>query len=496
MQVTDIRITEQGPGVTRVTASVTSATWDRPREVWFEVPTDVADAGALGVADPWYAALLLPAMRRHEDLRIDAPLSQELVATQSQVQDFYSMWLPSSRRADVSAEGWPDLEAEGDGVGLFFSCGVDSWYSLLKSETQRKVGRSGLTHLVTVAGVDIDVGEWKADVVGTVQENTRRIAEEVGLSSVALATNVRQLYTSIGLSWRWGQAGALAAVALLLQRRFSRMIVASSLTSAMIAMDPEVAAFGCHPLLMPLFSTRLCELSVDGGESSRLQKVERVVESSHAMATLRVCWANHEPGYNCGKCGKCIRTSLELEVIGALTDAWTLPHPIDPEAIRSMGLLFPTDIHFLEERYRRLRELDADPEILAAIERCLERTTREYEGRRRAMDLLQDLVGAGALRDPGRGRAALRSRPDPRRCPAVHGGEWRLQRPALGRRPRDPWSSPGPVLPGRGSWWSGKGDFWAFDHYPSFALHLEQSFPAIATTPDVRIYDLDDRVTA
>ncbi len=110
----------------------------------------------------------------------------------------------------------------------------------------------------------------------------------------------------------------MAALVLMLQDSFRRIVVASGDNNATPVEDPESAAGSCHPLLVPLFSTAVCELVVDGGEASRLQKVERVTRSDATLRTLRVCWATDRPGYNCGRCAKCVRMCLDLAVFGAL----------------------------------------------------------------------------------------------------------------------------------------------------------------------------------
>ncbi|HEX5097061.1 MAG TPA: hypothetical protein VFX21_13635, partial [Acidimicrobiia bacterium] len=188
--------------MSRVAATVMSPAWSQPFDLWFDVPTDRADmAATCPAADPWVAALLLTAMRHGEDLRVDAPLTEDLRRALPQVQNVFAAWMPSATTIAVDAAGTYTSGVRGDGVGLCFSCGVDSWYSLLRSEDRRRFGRPpDVTHLLHVHGVDIDVGRWKADVAGTVAAHTIRIADAFGLTPVTIATNVRQLYSRVGLS--------------------------------------------------------------------------------------------------------------------------------------------------------------------------------------------------------------------------------------------------------------------------------------------------------
>ncbi|NNE96764.1 MAG: FAD-dependent monooxygenase [Acidimicrobiales bacterium] len=491
MAVEKIRTTIEAD-TARVTATIRSGWWSEPREVWFELPVDYADLEILTAADPWLAALLLPAMRQQEALRVGAPLSPELLNALPQMEGIYSTWQPCAAPINVHTSGVLPHRAAGDAVGLFFSCGVDSWYSLLKSEDRRLVGRSPeVTHLVTVAGVDVDVDERKADIIDAVARNTHRVADELGLGALALSTNIRQLYTSMGISWHWGQAGALAAISLLLQSRFRKMIVAAGPTNANVAMFSEMEAGGCHPLLMPLFSTGLCEISIHGGEASRLQKVGRVVDSQLALDTLRICWASHETGYNCGRCAKCVRTALELEIVGALDRCATLPHPIDPKVVSKLRILFPHEILVLEERRDRLAEKGADPEILAALDAAIERSKDEEGGRERALQVIEGAIDPDEVflildEDELRfdlARTHANARPFTERQGVFNGvpadddhalaelGEARR----AGVRKFVIWES----------------DFWALDYYPRFAEHLAAEGRQIAATPEVLVYEFD-----
>src|SRR3712207_1865536 len=131
MTVTDITTEKRGES-TWVGAQVGSSSWSRARTIWFEVPTPSAGSDSLLAADAWLAALLLPAMLLGQDLHIDAPLSSELTTVLPQLQAIYGAWMPSTTPIEVHASGTRGPRAVGDAVGLFFSCGVDSWYSLLK----------------------------------------------------------------------------------------------------------------------------------------------------------------------------------------------------------------------------------------------------------------------------------------------------------------------------------------------------------------------------
>jgi hypothetical protein len=441
-------------------------------------------------ADLWLAALLLPAMRMREPFEIDAPLSPELLEALPDLQAVYASWLPAAAAVEVHAERRAGPAPAGSGAGLFFSCGVDSWFSLLKAQERKRRGLPSLSHLVVVHGVDVDVGPRKADVARELVDNARRVADVHDLGLVPVTTNLRQLYTRVGLSWHWGQAGALAAIGLALRPAFANVVVAAGPTNASVLLHPEIEAGGCHPLLLPMFSTAGCEFSVDGGEVSRLRKVTTVADSPLALDTLRVCWASHEPGYNCGRCAKCVRTMLELELAGALQRCSTLPHVFDPRVVARVRVLFPHEVLVLRERYRLLAALDGDDAVLKALEEAIARAEADIAAAERALEVIRSRVlphERFVLADADELRFEL-ARTHPNALPFTeHDG-------LFNGFPRDGAAAVEELervrREGAGTLVVWKGCFWMLDHYRQLAAHLAARYPLVSSGSEIMVFDL------
>jgi hypothetical protein len=489
MKVTRIR-TSHVPNACRITASVSSPAWARPFELWFEVPSEWGASIDVEAADPWLAALLLPAMRTRDPLEIDALLSPELHEVLPDLQAAYAAWLPAAVGVEVHAERRSAPAPAGSGTALFFSCGVDSWYSLLKAQERRRRGLPSVTQLVVVHGVDIDVGPRKVDVARELVDNAQRAADEHNLGLVPVTTNLRQLYTRVALSWHWGQAGALAAIGLALQPAFANVVVAAGRTNASVILRPEAEAGGCHPLLVPMFSTRGCEFSVDGGEVSRLRKVAAVAASPLALDTLRVCWASHEPGYNCGRCAKCVRTMLELELAGALRRCATLPDVLDPHAVARIRLLFPHEVHLLRERHGRMAALDGENAVLKALEEAIARAEADIAASERAQDVIRSRVPRDArfvLIDADELRFEL-ARTHPNAQPFTeHDG-------LFNGFPRDGAAAVDELerlrRDGGRALVVWKNCFWVLDHYRDLAAHLAAHYPLLWSDSEILMFDL------
>jgi hypothetical protein len=100
-------------------------------------------------------------------------------------------------------------------------------------------------------------------------------------------------------------------------------------------------------------------------------KTAIVARSSLAMETLRPC-AGPSADYNCGRCEKCLRTMLDLTLAGALERSHTLPHEIDPEALReSLRPGGPVHMADFGRRLDALRAAGKAPAVCQALEEHL-----------------------------------------------------------------------------------------------------------------------------
>jgi hypothetical protein len=198
------------------------------------------------------------------------------------------------------------------GVGVFFSGGVDSFFTTLKHEPT-------VSHLVFVRGFDI----FDADSARAMAalDSARSAADELGKELIDVTTNLRD-FTEAFARWGLAHGPGLATIALALQSQVGRMLIPSSGTYA------DLIPWGSHPLLDPLWSTETLEVVHDGCESSRMAKVESVASSRIALRHLRVC-NRQEAAYNCEVCEKCTRTMVSLRLAGALDRCPTFSHQLD-----------------------------------------------------------------------------------------------------------------------------------------------------------------------
>src|SRR6266516_6227177 len=98
--------------------------------IWFRFPGEYS-AGELD-ASPFLPALLVTSMWWNEKLTIDGPVSVRLLANVEEAMSLYHGLFPSLPAVGVSAPSH-GLSRGKAATACFFSRGVDSWYSVLRS---------------------------------------------------------------------------------------------------------------------------------------------------------------------------------------------------------------------------------------------------------------------------------------------------------------------------------------------------------------------------
>jgi hypothetical protein len=354
MRVSAIEVTEQ-------TASCQVQAWVEsesdqfePFPLWYRYPAWCRPYLSAENGDPFLAALLTGAMLRGEDLTLEAPVSPRLLEALPELQAIIGAFEPTSRQIAVHAEARAHSTsgpAVTPGNGLFFSLGVDSFYSLLKNRRDHPADARTITHLLTLHGLDFPDRPWQDAFPPHFLASAQRVADGVGAELLPIVSNVRRATAALG-TWPPQHGGALIASALALGPLLGRIHIAASTTY------DRLYPWGSHPLLDPLWSTETLTVVHDGCELNTIDKTRVIAElrPDLVMTTLRPC-AGYGGGYNCGACMKCLRTMLDLLQFGYLEQCQTLPHEIDVERLRVV--LRPGGPVHVADFTRRLRAFEA-----------------------------------------------------------------------------------------------------------------------------------------
>jgi len=299
---------------------------------------------------------LLPAMRRRQTIYTSGSASVLFLVNLEKVQDFFLEWKPNySRVAIKGAEALTDIIPGGDRVGLFFSAGLDSFFSLFRHMDE-------ITDLIFIHGFDIPPD--RLSQIEMVSQAVRKVADQYGKRLVEVDTNA-STFATYYLPGHQVYGAILASVGYLLYPSFHKIYIAAAHTYD--TLEPN----GSHPDLDPLWSSEGLEFFHDGIEATRLEKAARVGQSQIAMETLHVCLENRGGAYNCGKCQKCLRTMIDLRMTGTLERCKTFDMPLDLKRVARLRPQRSSRRVFLEEILEALESDYSDPELEQAVRKAL-----------------------------------------------------------------------------------------------------------------------------
>jgi hypothetical protein len=283
-----------------------------PEDVWIDVPGSAGGITTSG--NPWAVALLPLAATLDEPLTLPAPVDATLLENLKQVLRVWRSWYPYVADVPITVDGEATPgSARGDRVGALFSGGVDSFYTLLRERGDAHPSeRVNIQDLITIWGFDIPLAN--AEAFGRLRARFRQVAAAGGKGLIDVATNLRET------RWReanWGEIGhgcALAAVCHALEGRLGCVLIPS--TGGYRDLHP----WASHPLTDPLLSSAGLTFIHDGASARRVDKLETIRGSQSALRELRVCWRG-ESDRNCGRCTKCLRTMIALELLGSPSES-------------------------------------------------------------------------------------------------------------------------------------------------------------------------------
>jgi hypothetical protein len=323
--------------------------------------------------DPFVAALLPPAMFLNETLSIEAPVSRKLFEAIPRIQSIYRSWEKSYAETVVEAPvRQTAVPRAASNVGLFFSMGVDSSYTLCKNLQDCREGSEPITHLILINGFDVYL--WEQTRFPPLLNAVSQVAAALNKSVLPVTTNLRDFSDRV-VDWVRAYHGpALASVVLALGGAIRKAHISAGLTY------DSLTPLGSHPLLDPLWGTEQIAFVHDGLEADRLAKIRFLGHSPILVANLRVCATSEiTEAYNCGQCEKCLRTMIALHAAGLLQKCLTLPHHIDVERVRNSRIDNSVVRNILHDLAGALGESNEDFEIRTALVECLERNSAVEE---------------------------------------------------------------------------------------------------------------------
>ncbi len=303
---------------------------------------------------------ILPCLSVRCNMRLDCEISRQLLNSTSKIMDIYCAWDSSFNRIDI--ENAIPVEKDNpteNRVGVFFSGGVDSFYTLLRN-------RDDITDIIFVHGFDLRLDETglREKTAGMVRD----VGANLGKNVIEIETNLREFLDHF-VNWlSLGFGPALTSVGHLLAPFFKKLFISAGYTYA--NMEP----CGSHVLLDPLWSSDSLEFVHYGAEASRVDKVAFISSFDVALQSLRVCTVKADGAYNCGECIKCLRTMINLYVVGVLNKCKTFPLELELGKIdKTFIFLRESEQGFIRQSMRVIEERCGDKKLYKVLQKVLNR---------------------------------------------------------------------------------------------------------------------------
>jgi hypothetical protein len=356
------------PGHLRLSGLVTeAAAADGP--VWTDVPeslaTDVPER-----LDAWLLWLLPHAFETQQELVLEGAVDAELLRNAHELMEIWSRWRPGWRPIPIRTES---ADASGDGplsaprrTGLFFTGGVDSFFTLFHHDAMAREHpewrERPIDDMVYVWGFDIPLAN--ASAFETKRKTVERIARDTGKRSLILVTNLRET----GVRQRWDtlmHGPALGGVGLLLGTAWKTALLSSWFC------HEDTDPWGSTGITDPLLSTSATRTRPYGGGHDRFEKLAFLARFPVVLETLHVCWEARSEA-NCGRCEKCLRTLIALDILGVRERATTFPSgPPDLGRLTEVWNDRPLYVRMYAQLRDHASRAGRD-DVVAAIDACLQ----------------------------------------------------------------------------------------------------------------------------
>ena len=451
-----------------------------PFDLRLLLPPDLVEPEHPLSGDALLAGLLLPAMKLGESLQIEAPVSPRLLRSTPRIQAMYRAWEPRLSSVKVLAEPRPDPPRSSAGrVGLFFSGGVDSSYSLARNRIDHPLNEDRIEELIVIHGNDIKLSDPRGRLMDQKFDRIRRLAESLEVAAHRVSTNVQELTDRLSIPWGSLAHGAcLTGLGLSLQDRYRRLYIAPCSGSW-----HKLMPTGSHPLLDPLWSTETLEFVHDGCEATRLERIALLARQPDILRGVHVCWDRESLDLNCGHCSKCLLLAVGLQAVAPETGI--RPPEIDLEALATVKLVIPAEVDWCSELIDAL-ERPEDADLREALIQVRDRFRDYFERLQRAARHLRRLAPGSTpfvLIDEEGIREKLGAGIPFLERDGVFAGNPPDDAAAIAEIERQRAAG----VPLLAIWWC---CFWILDHYAGLRRHLDAHYPRIFMDDSLWVYDL------
>lgn len=282
--------------------------------LWYEVEEAYKKYLTIERADGFLVALLFYALKNEEDIEVQAPISENLYYSITKYLIPLLVKIHGFKRIKIYCDTLISSPIENaGGVGTGLSCGIDSFATIvdhMDSDTPMSYRISHFTFFNVGSHGDFG-GEKARRFFKERAEVVKQYADECNKEFITVDSNISEI-----LQMNFRQTNTLRSLSaiLVLQKLFKSYYYSSGYPITRFSLSNETTnSFDIFN--MSMLSTETTRFYSSCPIMNRVEKTKLVSKYSPTYRHLNVCFFNKE---NCGKCPKCLRTLLTLEVIGMI----------------------------------------------------------------------------------------------------------------------------------------------------------------------------------
>ncbi|MGM8364864.1 hypothetical protein ACLIBG_05195 [Virgibacillus sp. W0181] len=282
--------------------------------LWYEIDDKYGEYLTDETADGFVVGLLFYALKHGSDMRILAPLSQNLYYSINNYLIPLLVKIHGYKQIKITCNLLRHDPIKNKGaVGTGLSCGVDSFATIIDhlNDDCPEGYKINYFTFFNVGSHGDNGGERARDLFKERAEITRKYAEEVNKEFITVDSNISEI-----LMMNFEQTNTLRSLSavLILQRLFNVYYYSSSVPITRFKLNKKNTN-GYDIFNMSMLSTETIRFYSSCPMMTRVEKTKLVAKYEPSYKYLNVCFYEEN---NCGKCPKCLRTLLTLEVIGEI----------------------------------------------------------------------------------------------------------------------------------------------------------------------------------
>lgn len=284
--------------------------------LWFEADKKYEPYMTPERSDAFVVGLLWPALKKGEDIAVKGAMSEKLFYSLNHhlIPLLAQMFKKKYKQIQVHCENLDSTRLKNDqAVGTGLSCGVDSLHTIVMHQSDSTPPHYQPTHLTY-----FNVGSNHLTGSGGLMQRKFRgrtkiaaaCAKELGKPLIIVESNLSDVMKMDFISTHtFRNVSAL----LVFQKLFHVYYYASGLQTIHLKFGGDSASYDV--ISLPLLSTENVTFYSAGSNNTRVEKTKMVTEMDVSTRYLNVCVHYI---HNCGKCIKCKRTLLTLDILGVI----------------------------------------------------------------------------------------------------------------------------------------------------------------------------------